>query len=239
MGIHIYNRSMGISQPAEASLAVEAGGQWGMFTAAQAIRLGLTRDRLSQLVGTGRIAHTETRGVYRFAGAPTDVNLDALRATWLALKPTEFVGERLDILHAGGGDAIVSHLSAIHYVYGLGTLFPDKLDYTVPEPRRTSNRQILLHVSTKVDWQPVAGLPVTTIPRSIADIYRDGIDAGHLGDILADALATASADLCAITAALDPHTGGNGRDIVMHALAVAGAPETIAAGNELLFAGRR
>lgn len=225
-------------QRIESELAVEAAGQWGMFTAAQAVRLGLTRDRLSQLASAGRTTHTGVRGVYRFAGAPDDITVDELRATWLSLDPREFAGERIRALHAGG-DAVVSHLSAAHYVHRLGTLHPDRLDFTVSTTRRTSNLQIVLHLADGADWQLVDGLPATTIARTIADVYRDGIDAGHLGDILVDALSTAAADLQAITAALDPLTDGSGRDVVLHALAVVGAPDTIAAGNELLFAGRR
>jgi hypothetical protein len=226
-------------QRIESELAVEAAGQWGMFTAAQAVRLGLTRDRLSQLASVGRITHTGVRGVYRFAGAPDAVVVDDLRATWLALNPGEFAGERIRALHTTRADAVVSHLSAAHYVHGLGTQHPERLDFTIFTPRRTSNAQIELHLAADADWQLVDGLPATTIARTVADVYRDGIDAGHLGDILADALVTAAADLQAIAAALDPLTDGGGRDVVMHALAVVGAPDTIAAGNELLFAGRR
>ena len=85
----------------------------------------------------------------------------------------------------------------------------------------------------------MAGLPVTTIAQTVADLYSDGIDAGHLGDILTDALLSAAADMAAITAALDPLTDNNGRDTVLHALSVVGAPESLAEANELLFASRR
>jgi hypothetical protein len=223
----------------ETALAVEAAGQWGMFTAAQALRLGMARDRLAQLTAAERIAHTSARGVYRFAGAPDDITVDDLRAAWLSLQPDAFAGERIRTLRRGGTDAIVSHLSAAHYVYGLGTQHPDRLDFTVFTSRRSSNVQIVLHRAEGVDWQLIAGLPVTTIPQTIADVYREGIDAGHLGDILIDALATAATDLQTVATALDPLTDDAGRGTVMHALAVVGAPDSIAAGNELLFSARR
>lgn len=226
---------------AEHRLAVEAAGQWGMFTAAQATRLGLTRVRLAQLARNQRILRTETRGVYRFAGTPEHAVLDALRATWLSLQPNTFAAERLRNLHHGEPDAVVSHLSAAHYVFELGSLQPDRLDYTIATPRRTSNPWVEFHVaeSWPPTWQLVDGLPVTPVAQTIADIYRAGIDAGHLGDIVRDALSRAVVDVRAITAELDPPTGGHGRDTVTHALAVVGTPDSVAAGNELLFAGRR
>ncbi|AYE99535.1 hypothetical protein C0J29_31715 (plasmid) [Mycobacterium paragordonae] len=210
-----------------------------MFTVAQALKLGMTRDRVAQLAGAERILHTGTRGVYRFAGAPEDVGVDDLRAAWLSLNPSEFAGRRLRTLYEQGTDAVVSHLSAAHYVHRLGTLHPDRLDFTIRPPRRTSNRRITLHDNTAAAWELVSGLPVTTIPQTVADLYRDSIDAAHLGEILADALATAAADVAAISAALDPLTDYHGREVLADLLAAAGAPETIAAANELLFSARR
>lgn len=230
---------MGSSAACEADLAIEAAGQWGMFTAAQATRLGLTRKRLTQLTAAGRIHHADTRGVYRFAGAPEDITLDTLRALWLALDPESFAGERIRRLHTGGTDAIVSHLAAAHYVHGLGSLHPDYLDFTVVAPRRSNNPLVRFRVAEHTSFQIVAGLPVTTIAQTVADLYSDGIDAGHLGDILTDALLSAAADMAAITAALDPLTDNNGRDTILHALSVVGAPESLAEANELLFASRR
>lgn len=223
----------------ETRLAAEAAGQWGMFTAAQALTLGMTRDRVLQLAAAERIIHTGIRGVYRFAGAPEDVGLDGLRASWLSLNPGEFAGRRLRALHEHHFDAVVSHLSAAHYVHRLGTLQPDRLDFTVHLPRRTSNPSITLHHSTTAAWELVDGLPVTTIPQTVADLYRDSTDAGHLGEIIADALATAAADIADITAALDPHTNGRGHDTITDSLAAAGAPPALAAANELLFTTRR
>ncbi|ART74489.1 hypothetical protein ACNUDN_29125 [Mycobacterium sp. smrl_JER01] len=224
---------------AELALAVEAAGQWGMFTAAQATRLGMTRKRITQLCAADRIHHTDTRAVYRFAGTPTDITLDAVRATWLALEPSHFAGERLDALRAGTPGPLASHLTAAHYLYELGTLQPDHLDYTVPTPRRTNNPWIRFHVPRQwPPWRLVAGIPTTTIAQTIADLYADGIDAGHLGDILRDTLTRALTNITDLTDALDPLTNGAGRDTIEHALTVVGAPAHLIAANELLFTGR-
>lgn len=219
-------------------LADAAAGQWGMFTAEQAHRLGLTSDQMAELVAAHRISRTETPGVYRFAGVPVDITLDALRATWLSLDPAALAGERLAVLRSGGPGAIVSHVSAAHYVYELGTLHPARLDYTVPAAPEASSPRVEFHVAERWSppWQMVGGLPVTLVPQTIADVYRDGIDGGHLA--LRDVFARALADVRVVAAELDPWASGQtGRDVVMHALAVVGAPASVAAGNELLFSG--
>lgn len=216
-------------------LAVEASGQWGMFTAAQAIRLGLTHKHLSQLTAAGRVHLTETPGVYKFAGVPDDIILNALRATWLALAPEQFVGDRLRRIAAGGPDAIICRLAAAHYVYELGTLEPDRLDFTVPASRPANNPGIRFHVHSDTEFQVVRGLPATTIPQTVADLYRDGIDNGHLGDIITDALLGATVPAGKIAAALDPLTNGNGRDTMLHALSVVGTPTSLVDANDLLF----
>ncbi|GAB4949433.1 type IV toxin-antitoxin system AbiEi family antitoxin domain-containing protein [Mycobacterium avium] len=221
-------------------LADAAAGQWGMFTTEQAHRLGLTSDQMAELGAAHRISRTETPGVYRFAGVPMDVTLDALRATWLSLDPAALASERIAALRSGGPGAIVSHVSAAHYVYELGTLHPARLDYTVPAAPEASSPRVEFHVAEcwSPPWQLVGGLPVTPVPQTIADVYRDGIDGGHLGDILRDVLARALADVRVVAAELDPWASGQtGRDVVMHALAVVGAPASVAAGNELLFSG--
>lgn len=220
---------------ADIDLAVEASGQWGMFTAAQAIRLGLTRKHLSQLTDAGRVHLTETSGVYKFAGVPDDITLDALRATWLALAPEEFAGDRLRRIAVGGPDAIVSRLAAAHYVYELGTLEPDYLDFTVPAARPANNPGIRFHVHSGTEFQVVHGLPVTTIPQTVADLYRDGIDNGHLGDIITDALLGATIPVASIAEALDALTNGDGRDAMLHALSVVGTPTSLVEANELLL----
>lgn len=219
-------------------LAAAAAGQWGMFTAGQAHRLGLTSTQMAELVAAHRISSIEPPGVYRFAGVPVDVTLDALRATWLSLDPDALADERVAALRSGGPGAIVSHVSAAHYVYELGTLHPARLDYTVPAAPEASSPWVEFHVAERwpPPWHLVGGLPVTPVPRTIADVYRDGIDGGYLGDILRDVFARALADVRVVAAELDPWASGQtGRDVVMHALAVVGAPSSVAAGNELLF----
>lgn len=228
------------SKEAEAALAIRAADQWGLFTTGQARRLGLTQKRLTQLTAAGRINHAEARGVYRFAGTPTEATHEALRVHWLALNASRFASERVQALREGTPDAVVSHMSAAAVVYQLARATSPTLDYTVAPPRRTTIQHVQLHAATAaVEWDCVDGLPVTTVARTIVDLFQTGTPTTVLGGIITTALQRAMADVSAISQALDPLTDGSGRETVMAALTAAGAPETLAEGNRLLFSGRR
>lgn len=116
------------------NLAEEAAFQWGLFTQAQSEKVGVSRGRIDMLLKDGQVQLADTENVYRFAGAPIDAMLDALRTQWLALTPDRFLRERLRELRGGRRDtAIVSHVSAACLVHDLGTLTPRSLDFTVAE----------------------------------------------------------------------------------------------------------
>ncbi|MGV0654946.1 type IV toxin-antitoxin system AbiEi family antitoxin domain-containing protein [Mycolicibacterium thermoresistibile] len=227
------------SREVEILLADEASRQWGMFTAAQATRLGLTRRRLYQLASAERIAHTGVRGVYRFAGVPHDREDDLLRATWLALGRKLFACERTGA-HTGRPDAVVSHFSACR-AYRLQAAAPEpqsRVQFVVGSYRRTTSDQLRLVVDPKAQWQLVDGLPVTTPAQTVLHLYRAEVAEEIVGMVLWQALIRALADIHEFTVAFDRVTAGRGRTTVMGLLAVAGAPPSIAAGSELLAAVR-
>jgi hypothetical protein len=221
----------------EAALAAEAAGQWGMFTTAQALRLGLSRKAVARLATAGHVAHAEARGVYRFAGTPVEVMLDKVRSNWLSLSPGLFLRERLKTLRSNTwDDAVVSHLTAANYVYELGSRQPDYCDFTISAARRTRDEHMQFYVRTaKPKWHNVGGLPVTTIPQTIADLYVDNLDRGHLGDIVYDALLRRGVSLHDIATELDAVTDGRGRDAALHMLEIVGAPPEIVTASDLLY----
>jgi len=221
-----------------AELAAEAAFQWGMFTAAQAVRLGLTRRNLSGMVARGHVEHTDSRGVYRFAGVHVDAVLDGTRSNWLALSPELFVRERLKALRDSNSwnDAIVSHLTAANWVYELGNRQPDSIDFTVPTRRRVRDPATAFYPrAEKPRWESVDGLPVTTVAQTIADLYADHLDQGHLGEILYAALLHRGENLHDIAEALDPVTDGHGRDTALRLLEIANAPAEIVTANDMLY----
>src|SRR5680860_301877 len=87
-------------------LSSTTGEQWGMVTAGQARRLGVSRVDLNRLVGDGTLEPTPgSARVYRLTGAPEDPDLDPLRAAWLQLGGPKTWEERI-----ADPDAVVSCL---------------------------------------------------------------------------------------------------------------------------------
>lgn len=228
---------LGFDNPHEL-LAAEAATQWGMFTTGQALRAGMTRKALAHLVGRQHVEHTDTRGVYRFAGAPIDAMLDQTRTNWLALSPKLFLRERLKALRDKNlwNDAVVSHLTAANYIHQLANRQPDTCDYTVKTARRIRAHAVQFYPrANKPQWELVDGLPVTTIPQTIADLYTDDLDQGHLGEIVYDAMLRRGESLHNIAAALDPVTDGRGRETAIRLLEIVNAPAEVVTANDLLY----
>lgn len=219
-------------------LAAEAAAQWGMFTTGQALRAGMTRKALARLVARHHVEHTGTRGVYRFAGAPVDAMLDQTRTNWLSLSPKLFLRERLKTLLDKDlwNDAVVSHLTAANYVYQLANRQPDTCDFTVNTARRIRAQDVRFYPRVdKPRWEIVDGLPVTTIPQTIADLYADDLDGGHLGEIVYDAMLRRGESLHNIAAALDPVTDDHGRETAIRLLEIINAPAEVVTANDLLY----
>lgn len=73
-------------------------------------------------------------------------------------------------------------------------------------------------------------MPVTAVPRTLADLAAAYADDDHLASMVRDALSTSSATLEAIATALDAHAAkrglASGMDLVNQYLTSAGAPRT-------------
>ncbi|QGH69768.1 type IV toxin-antitoxin system AbiEi family antitoxin domain-containing protein [Pseudactinotalea sp. HY158] len=163
-----------------------AADQWGLLTTRQAVAHGLTRLHLSRLVERGlldRVSH----GVYAQPVALADPNVD-LRAEWLALKPEATAAERLQNAVTTG---VVSHASAAG-LHDLGSLLSVDLHYTLPRPYRSRKVGVRIHRADLMaeDVLVVAGLPVTTIARTITDLLMSRHDLEHVAQILREAIAT-------------------------------------------------
>ncbi|MBX7451902.1 type IV toxin-antitoxin system AbiEi family antitoxin domain-containing protein [Mycolicibacterium sp. 3033] len=229
------------SREIEVALAEHACSQWGMFTAAQATRLGLSRKRLAWLTQARRVAHTTVRGVYRFAGAPVDPDREDLRAFWLSLAADRFAAERRNPATALADAAVVSHWSAASTVYRLGvtdTAPPVAHHFTVTTVRRTTSPRLVLHPGTVSRCRLVEGLPVTSLHQTVTDlITTDGLTPA-VGAVVRDALLTVTTDTASLTAALDVVCAGRGRDTLTHLLQIGGASQELASANEQLSAAR-
>lgn len=193
-------------------------GQWGLFTTAQAGSHGVSRLILSRLVDRG-VLERVTHGVYAFPAGEDPHR--PLRAEWLALAPTMDAADRLDDPSLG----VVSHASAAE-IHGIGDLLADIPEFTLPG-RKQSRRMVRLHRSTLGPGEVTVrdGLPVTTVERTIADLFNDGQDTSHVADAVRDAASTGKLDIEALSRALDPHAARanfqSGSALSDHLLAVA------------------
>jgi len=157
-------------------LGAIAASQAGYFTAGQALGVGYEDANFGHHVRTGAWIRV-TRGIYRLADWPDQP------------------GDDLLLWHLwSGGQAVVSHLSAIEH-WALGQLEADRPHLTVPRTfRRTLPTQVrpapVLH-RRDLEWQRDVtfsnrGFKVTTVPRTIIDI-ASVVDADHLALVLQDA----------------------------------------------------
>lgn len=175
-----------------------AGGQWGVFTTAQAEAQGITRLQLSRLTDSGLLERTD-RGIYALTAASDGHT--ALRTAWMSLAPKETAEERLrDPLTSG----VVSHTSAAA-LHGIGDLLDDEAEFTV-SGRKQSRRGHRIHQAKLLPSEVTIalGLPVTTPARTVADLLRDGHDPSHVAEVAGDTLRRSLATREEIATALEP-----------------------------------
>ena len=216
------------------ALADLAMAQWGLFTTAQARRVGLTRQQLVRLANEGAVERVR-HGVYRVAGVPRDPR-DDVRAAWLALSPTGAAYERINELDV----AVISHRSAA-VLHQLGDLDADVVEFSVASRKQSRDPQVKFRRRTlaRGDWTVVDGLPVTTIQRTIGDLATTRTDGGHLATVVRDAITTRHVDVDAAAEALAPHAHqygaplGQGIVLVQRFLEQAGIPASTAAAAAL------
>lgn len=207
-------------------VAKAAEDQWGLFTSVQALRLGASMGCIGSWVRWG-LVQWESHGVYRVTGAADDLSLTGLRVAWLSSAPDRWRSERMP------PDLIVAGLSAVNTVRGFGTA-PALSDHLVSQSARGARTSATFDADVPDDcWEWIDGLPVMTVPCAVADLYLRGLDGGHLGDIIRDALraGTSARD---IAAALDPECEWRGRDVVTARLKEVGANASLASASDIL-----
>ncbi len=141
--------------PDQTALYHIAEQQAGYFATQQAASAGFTRPLLSHHVRKGHFLRVK-HGIYRLARFPEMPHADLFVA-----------------LLQVGPKAVISHESALA-LYDLSDLLPSAIHLTVP--RSTSRRHLGLQLHTgRLEPGEVthsAGLPVTTVTRTLADLIR-------------------------------------------------------------------
>lgn len=172
------------SAEALATLQELGSTQRGLVTTSQAEQYGISRVTLGRLRDRGLI-HQERRGVYMLPSGG-DESLQDLHAAWLSTEPTKLGEQRLD--HP---DLAVSHHSAAR-VHGLGDLVATQHEFTSVRRRRSSQPDVRINRGDLPDRDVtiVGGLPVTSIPRTVADLAAADVDFDHLAHVVRDALSS-------------------------------------------------
>jgi predicted transcriptional regulator of viral defense system len=159
------------TSPDNAQLYQIAESQAGYFSARQARQAGFSKALLSHHAKRGKFIRIR-RGVYRLADFP-EMPFADLFVAWLA----------------AGEKAVVSHDSALA-LYNLSDHLPAEIHLTVP---RTASRRLAgarLHTG-KLTGEEITqrhGLPVTTIPRTIADLILSGLGSELVTQAIHEAL---------------------------------------------------
>lgn len=148
----------------------ELSASEGVFTTAQAARLGITRNALSQAVASGR-AERIMHGAYRLAGSQSDFT-DELAAIWKLTAPSAFTHERMQIEN---WDGIAIGGSTAASLQELGDFYLSP--YRIYAPQRINPRVKSANFAIrKIDIEDVTwikGLPVTRPERTLVDLCLD------------------------------------------------------------------
>lgn len=157
----------------------------GVFTTAQANRMGIPRDALHDAVESGRVERV-MRGAYRMVGAGSSY-VDELLAVWKLTNPSAYTHERIKYSN-WDGIAVGGHTAAS--LLGLGDFHLSP--YRLYAPKRINSRNPLVSFAKRQVHRDevsfVQGMPVTRAERTIADLVTDDEDMSLVANALRDAV---------------------------------------------------
>lgn len=160
----------------------ELSASEGVFTAAQAKRLGITENALSKAVSSGR-AERIIHGAYRLSGTQSQLS-DEIAAIWKLTDPAKFTYERT---HEWDGVVVGGTSAAALLEIGDFYLSP----YRIYAPRRINSRLGSVWFGKRtIDRQDVCwiqGIPVTRSERTLVDLCLDAEDGSLIADTFVDA----------------------------------------------------
>ncbi len=156
----------------------------GVFTTAQAQRLGITRNALAHACKARR-AERICHGAYRLVGTQTS-EVDELAAIWKLTDPERFTWERT---RPDAWDGIAIGGTTAASLQNIGDFFASP--YRIYAPKRINSRMKAATFSVrKIDPRDVAwvsGLPVTRPERTLVDLCLDHEDPSLVADAYHDA----------------------------------------------------
>lgn len=162
----------------------ELSASEGVFTTAQAGRLGVPRNVLAKACEGGKLVRV-AHGAHRMADVPASY-LDDLEAAWKLTSPAKMSHERMPV-DAWDGIAIAGTTAAS--LLGIGDFYLSP--YRILAPRRINSRnpdaRFGVRTVAREDVSFREGLPVTRIERTLLDLALDDEEPSLVQDALADA----------------------------------------------------
>ena len=185
----------------DALIAVIAARQHGVITTAQLVRAGLGRSAISKRAAKGRL-HRRYRSVYA-VGQPRL----SQQGEWMAA-----------ILASGPGSHLASLSAAVHT-----KLWRRRVsDIHVLAPRERKLAGVRVRAYRSLDQRDVtvrAGIPVTTVPRTLVDL-SDVLTAHQLANVIHEAAFRKLFDQRAVRASMIRANGRHNLDVLETALAL-------------------
>ena len=158
-------------EPDQDALYRIAEPQGGYFTSAQAARTGFSRKLLWHHQKTHKFLRA-AHGIYRLGRFPSS-RFEDLFVAWLKCGPK----------------SAISHQSALA-LYELSDVLPGQVHVTVPRTASRRRTGIRMHTNRlrPLDIAHREGLPVTSVPRTIADVARAGLSEDYVAHAIREAL---------------------------------------------------
>ena len=157
----------------------------GVFTTAQAERLGISRGALAKACSAGRLVRL-AHGAYRSA-AVTSSPTDEIAAAWKLTSPEKMLHERMTY-DAWDGIAVGGTTAAS--LIGIGDFFLTPIRMYAPRRLKTRNPDVRFSVR-QISWEDVGfehGFAVTRPERTIVDLVLDDEELSLVRDAYDDAL---------------------------------------------------
>ena len=162
-----------------------AASEGGVFTTAQAARLGIPRDSLAYAARAGRIERI-AHGAYRLSAAEDD-GLDELRAVWKLTAPDRFSNERAN---TQDWDGVVVCGPTAASILEIGDFYASP--YHIAAPKRINSRRkdvrFVRADVTRGDIMLRAGLPVMRVEATISSLVNLREDPSLVADAFVDAV---------------------------------------------------
>ena len=167
------------------SMIAELSESEGVFTTAQAQRMGIPRDALHDAVESGRIERI-MRGAYRLVGSGASY-VDELVAIWKLTAPSRFTYERMRVAE-WDGVAVGGHTAAS--LLGIGDFYLTPYRFYAPKRFNTRNSSAIFTNRTvsRDEVSFLHGFPVTSMERTIFDLVVDDEDRSLVENAINDAL---------------------------------------------------